>query len=85
MCRMGRKSKGDRALLGCRTSVRVAEAVRTEATKHNLSVSAYMATVLAQHLGMSEETPDVCDRLTWPRCDGRTWPHLRLAGVVVTV
>ena len=26
-----------------------------------------------------------CDRLKWPRCDGRFWLHLRLAGVVVTV
>ncbi|MDN5797207.1 MAG: hypothetical protein L0H79_15835 [Intrasporangium sp.] len=55
---MGRKSKGDRALLGCRTSVRVAEAVRRDADRLNLSVSAYIATALAERLGMPEEAPE---------------------------
>lgn len=35
-------------------------------------------------VGERPEAPDR-DRLGWPRGDGRCWPHLRLAGVVVTV
>lgn len=27
----------------------------------------------------------VCDSLRWPHRDGHIWPHLRLAGAVVTV
>ena len=55
---MGRKSKGERALIVCRTSLRLSQAVRAEASKRNLSISAYTATVLAEHLGMPEEAPD---------------------------
>lgn len=40
---------------------------------------------MADELDSPAFSPWLCDRLIWPRCDGLKWPHLKEAGVFVTV
>ncbi|MDQ2851966.1 MAG: hypothetical protein M3Y49_14800 [Actinomycetota bacterium] len=54
---MGRRSKGTRALLGCRAPEKLDKAVRIAAADHGMSISDYMVTVLALHLGMPDQAP----------------------------
>lgn len=56
---MGRPSKGRRALLGCRAPEKLDQAVRAAAYEADMSISDYMVTVLAQHLEMPEQAPQV--------------------------
>lgn len=46
------------------------------------SITCDQGTEMAAHLSITRSDRD---GLGWPRCDGLSWPHLRLAGVVVTV
>lgn len=54
---MGRHSKGKRTLLGCRATERLDLAVRAEAVRRHMTISDYIATVLAQELRLPEEVP----------------------------
>lgn len=53
----GRKSKGARELLGTRPSSLLAEAARDRVDELGISMSDYLAILLAQDLGMPEYAP----------------------------
>lgn len=67
----GRKSKGPRELLGTRPAVPLADAARTRADELGLSISDYLATLLATDLDMLQYAPRPTDptRLELPITD----------------
>lgn len=59
MGRMGRPTKGKRELLGTRLTPRAAAAVRTCAAAQGLTVSDYIAAVLARETGLYDEAANI--------------------------
>ncbi|GIT82083.1 hypothetical protein LLS1_37520 [Leifsonia sp. LS1] len=59
--RGGRRSKGQRELLGTRAPVLLAEAARTKAAELGLNVNDYLATLIAQDTNMLEFAPRPAD------------------------
>lgn len=57
----GRPSKGPRELLGTRPSVRLAEAARARADELGMSMSDYLATLIAQDTNLVELAPKIAD------------------------
>lgn len=57
----GRKSKGPRELLGTRPAVPLAEAARNRADELGLSMSDYLATLLAEDLSLPQYAPRTAD------------------------
>lgn len=57
--RPGTPCKGDRVLTVSRLQRPVSERVQAEASRHGVSVSAYIADVLAAHLGMPEHVHEI--------------------------
>lgn len=54
----GRKSKGDRQALLSRVPDPIAEAVRERAEERGMTVSDYIASLLAREVGMTELAPE---------------------------
>lgn len=59
--RGGRRSKGQRELLGTRAPVPLAEAARSKAAELGLNVNDYLATLIAQDTNMLEFAPRPAD------------------------
>ena len=57
----GRPSKGQRELLGTRPALRLAEAARARADELGLSMSDYLATLIAQDTNLLELAPTTPD------------------------
>ncbi len=53
----GRPSKGERDLLVTRPAVPVGQAIRTRADACGLTISEYVASVLAEHVGLPDLAP----------------------------
>lgn len=58
---MGRRTKGARELLGTRTDTVLAAAARSKAADLGLSVSDYLATILAADLDLPQHAPKTTD------------------------
>lgn len=54
---MGRRAKGDRELLGTRAPLPLAEAARERAGELGMTVSDYLATLIAQDTGLTRFAP----------------------------
>lgn len=59
--RGGRKSKGARELLGTRPAVPLAEAARNKAEALGMTVSDYLATLIAQDTNLPQFAPKPAD------------------------
>jgi hypothetical protein len=60
----GRKTKGARELLGTRTPVALAEAARDRVDELGISMSDYLAILLAQDLDLPEYAPQIHAQIT---------------------
>lgn len=60
----GRKSKGDRQALLSRVPDPIADAVRERADERGMTVSDYIASLLAREVGLAELAPEVAPRST---------------------
>lgn len=54
---MGQPHKGERAYIATRPPKRVADALRAQADQRGMSVSEYVAAVLAQDVGLPDAVP----------------------------